>query len=525
MFSVHDLATSEVMFRRNLLLLRHQRSELRRRRVEQRAIIGLIRRIWPWFIVEEVHLVMAGFLEAFRDGLMPLSMMWICPRSSKSLMASVATPADYIGLHPDKSVMMCSHTDELAGDFSRNVKDVLGMEEYRDIFPNIAIRMDIHAAGRWRTIHGGGMSAAGVGTGIAGKGFNRGEIDDPLNEKTATRDTEVTRINNWYPMGFYSRRDPMDSAINLTQTRWRKDDLSGYLIGVAKTDRLADQPQILRIPAIIDEATAELLSEQAGHALLSPRPDGSRTPYRFKVGDSFAPRRFPLSQLLRIKANQPKFESLYQQHPTELEGAIYKRKCWRKWHEPKPPVCFLVVQFYDTNFEEAEENDWCARTTWGLFEWDGDGVPRVCAILLEAWRERPSFHDLMEYAESMYGEFDADLLVIERKASGHAMLQECRRRAIRSLAFKPLTKSKTARAKAASIVLENGNVFYMDRAWATPVIDECTDFPTGEYDDWADTFTMMCLYLRVNYLQSTQEAEQERETEALQKHFEPAQLA
>lgn len=514
------------MFKRNLQVLRYRRSTARRRRVEQQSIIGLIKKVWPWFVIEEVHLVMAGFAEAFRDGLMPLSMLWVCPRASKSLVWSVAMPADYIGIHPHKSLMLCTHTHDLSQDFSRSVKDLVGMSEYHETFPNVAIRGDIHAAGRWRTLQGGGMTAAGVATGIAGKGYHRGLIDDPLNEKTATRDTEVERINNWYPMGFYSRRDPVDACINITQTRWRKDDLSGFLIGKAKTDKLADQPQVLKIPAIIDAATAELLNEQAGHALLSPRPDGSTTPYRFKVGDSFAPRRFPLTELVKIRANQPRFESLYQQHPTDVEGAIYKRACWREWQEKLPPKCFFVLQVYDTNFEEEDENDWCARTTWGLFEWDGDGAPRVCAILLEAWRERPSFHDLMVLAETSYRDFDADLLLIEKKASGHAMLQECRRKSIRAKAFKPLTRSKTARAKAASIVLENGNIWHMRRTWATQVIDEATDFPTGDWDDWTDTVTMAFLYLRTQYLSSTEEVELQRETEALQAHFgEPAQLA
>jgi predicted phage terminase large subunit-like protein len=521
-----EVADSYENFKRNVEVLDYAETQRTRRHSEQRSLIGLIRRIWPWFVVEEVHLVMAGFLEAFRDGIMPLSMLWVAPRASKSLMSSVATPAGYLGLHPEKSVMMCSHRDDLAEDFSRSVKDTLGMEEYREVFPEALIRTDIHAAARWRTTKGGGMSAAGVAAGIAGKGFHRGLIDDPLNEQTAIQDTMVEKINNWYPMGFYSRRDPVDSAINITQTRWRKDDLSGYLLGVSKTDKLADQPHVLKIPAILTESAAELLNEQSGHSLLSPRADGGKGPYRFKAGDSFAPRRFPLSELLRIRANQPRFESLYQQNPTEAEGSIYKRRCWRPWLQTtKPPECFLVLQIYDTNFEEDESSDYCARTTWGLFEWDGDGVPRTCAILLEAWRDRPSFHDLMVHAEMSYREFDADLLIIEKKASGHAMLQECRRKGLRSKAFKPLTISKTARAKAASIVLEHGNLWYMPRKWAIPVIDECTDFPSGDNDDWVDTVTMMCLYLRVQHLESHEEAEGRREREVLEKHFEPAQLA
>ena len=187
----------------------------------------------------------------------------------------------------------------------------------------------------------------------------------------------------------------------------------------------------------------------------------------------------------------------------------------------------MIIQCYDPNFEEddIETNSYAARTTWGLFEWDGDGVPRVCCILLEAWRDRPSFPDLMTILEASYREFDADLVLIERKASGHALLHECRKRGIRRASYKPLTKSKTARAAAASVVLDNGNVWYVERPWATQVIDETAEFPAGEFDDWVDTCSIVWTYMRVKFLSSTEEAEERRKSEALQEHFEPAQIA
>lgn len=524
-----DFASSQAMYERNRYLLRVKITEARRRRLESRSIIGMIKRVWPWFIVEECHLLMAGFLEAFRDGMMPLSMVWVAPRAAKSLMTSVITPANYLGLYPKRHIMIASHTESLAEEFSRTTRDMIGMEEYRQIFPGAAVRRDVAGVKRWRTWAGGGMAAAGVGTGIAGKGYHRGLIDDPLNEKTATSDTEVMKVNNWYGPGFWTRRDPTDSAINITQTRWLKNDLSGFLIARAKEDKNADQPQVLRIPALIDEPTAELLNEMAGHPLLSPRSDGSSERYHFKPGDSFAPRRFPLSMLLKAQANNPQFEALYQQNPTNAEGNIYKRRCWRKWDGPPPP-CFLIVQIYDTAFDEEDikTNSYCARTTWGVFEWDGDGVPRNYCVLLEAWRGRPGFNELMVLAETSYREFDADQLIIEKKASGYAMLSECRRRGIRCQAFDPKTKSKTARASAGAVVLESGNVFYMPRPFAKAVIDECADFPTGEYNDWVDTCTMNFLWMRLKHLQTHEEADTERERQALESHFggeQPAQLA
>jgi len=62
------------------------------------------------------------------------------------------------------------------------------------------------------------------------------------------------------------------------------------------------------------------------------------------------------------------WNALYQQHPTTEEGAIIKSAYWRKWPEKKPPIVEFVVHILDCAFEEAEENDYSARTTWGIFD-------------------------------------------------------------------------------------------------------------------------------------------------------------
>jgi len=68
---------------------------------------------------------------------------------------------------------------------------------------------------------------------------------------------------------------------------------------------------------------------------------------------------------------------------------------------------------------------------------------------------------------------------MERKASGISLIQELRKG---GLPVKPMLpdRSKKSRAHAAEISFEQGCVWYMDRAWAQPVIRECAQFPNGE---------------------------------------------
>lgn len=539
------------------ILRRHQLVEMERlkrirRKAEQRSLIHYLRRIWPWFVVEEVHLLMAGYIEALIFGAIERYMQFICPRAGKSLVGSIIAPSHYLGNFPGDKVMQASHQKELAVEFGREARDIIGDEDFKDIFPGVELKGDAKAAGRWHTNKRGAYFAAGVTGGIAGKGWNFGSADDLLNEQTAFSDVANRRVLNWWGPGFYTRRQPERSRLMLTTTRWRKGDIAGHLLELAKANPRADQYTVLRIPALIDEATAEILNELSGDPLLTPTADGK--PIRYKAGDSFAPRRMPKDFLLRQQANMAtrSWDALYMQNPTDDEGAIVKRAWWRAYKSPdgKPPQCLYVVQVYDTAFEEKEmgltqggkktgEPDFSARTTWGVFEHtDFNGIVRPCAILLERWKDRVGFPELRAEAWRAYRMWKPDKVLIEKKASGHSLIQELRRKKVPVLAVM-IAKgaSKTARAHAASVVPEQGCVFYMaaqgglvdekgnplPMPWAKEVIDEVTDFPFGDYCDIADTCVHAWLWLRrTMWVELPGETQQERLAEEIEDEGERA---
>lgn len=516
--------------------LRLEQERRRRRKAESRSLIHAIRRIWPWFIVEEVHLLLAGHIEGLVFGFLDRLMSLMAPRTGKSMVGSVIAPSFYIGNHPSRKVMVTSHQKELALEFGRDSKEIIQDEDYQLIFPGVELRADAKAAGRWHTNKRGVYTAAGVTGGIAGKGWNFGSADDLLNEQTAYSDTINQRVINWWGPGFYSRRQPDISALLLTMTRWRKNDIAGHLIQLGKTDPKADQYTVLKIPAIVDEATAEMLNQYSGDPLLSPLPNGNRV--RFKPGDSFAPRRWPLKELNKQRANMSSkaFESLYLQNPTEEEGAIIKRVWWRKWPEKRPPQAFLVVQVYDTAFEEEDmgitkagkkkhEPDFTARTTWALFEHtDVNGIVRPSMCVIERLNRRMGFPELRHEAWDSYKTYrdtqgigeDRMLVLVEKKASGHSLIQELKRKGV---PVREITidkgASKTARAHGASMVFEQGCVWYMDRPWAQEVINQTVEFPFGEFNDLGDTAVHAALFLRRKMWIRTADEPPEEEDESL----------
>ena len=302
-------------------------------------------------------------------------------------------------------------------------------------------------------------------------------VDDPVNEQDMFSKVAHNNVYEYYGAGLYSRRQPKRNAIVICMTRWRVDDLAGRLQADAVTNPGADQWVVLKIPAVCDEATADLLNDCSDDPHIE-------TPHFYRPGDSFSPRRWSLDELMRTKATitRKAWASLYLQSPTEEEGGILLREWWKPWREGKPlPEIEYTLQSYDTAFEEGETNDFSARTTWGVFKRASDA--RMCVILLERMKERLAFPDLLESSLNSYDEYSPDRIIIEKAASGMPLIQEMRKRGIPVTPIKPIG-SKIARANASTILFEQGCVYYPEgRKWALEVIDECAEFPNSAHDD------------------------------------------
>ena len=63
-----------------------------------------------------------------------------------------------------------SHSDQLASDFGRSVRDIVNTEDFQRIFRGVSLRSDVKAAGKWKTNQNGSYYAAGVRSQIAGRG-------------------------------------------------------------------------------------------------------------------------------------------------------------------------------------------------------------------------------------------------------------------------------------------------------------------------------------------------------------------
>jgi len=83
---------------------------------------------------------------------------------------------------------------------------------------------------------------------------------------------------------------------------------------------------------------------------------------------------------------------MYQQQPTNDEGAILKREWWQRWDKDSPPAVDYMIQSYDTAYSKKETADYSVITTWGVFFPSMDEGANI--ILLGVKRGRWDFPEL-----------------------------------------------------------------------------------------------------------------------------------
>jgi hypothetical protein len=188
--------------------------------------LEFVKAMWPGFIHGRHHAVMAKKFEAIAEGKLKRLIINMPPRHTKSEFASYLLPAWFLGKYPNKKIIQSSNTAELAVGFGRKVRNLVDGETYAKIFPNVALRHDSKAAGRWSTNANGEYFAIGVGGTVTGKGADLLIIDDPHSEQEAAlaaNDPSIyDKVYEWFTSGPRQRLQPGGSIV-VVMTRWGKE--------------------------------------------------------------------------------------------------------------------------------------------------------------------------------------------------------------------------------------------------------------------------------------------------------------
>jgi len=291
-------------------------------------------------------------------------------------------------------------------------------------------------------------------------------IDDPLKPEEALSEAQRQTANDWYDHTLYSRlNDKRHGVIVIIMQRLHEDDLVGHV--------LAQEPwEVLSFPAIAEAEEAHQIE-----TIWGPRCFARRQ------GEALHPDREPLETLEHIRRTigEYNFAGQYQQSPAPLGGGLVKAEWFKRYGANERPESFdRIFQSWDTANKATELSDFSVCTTWGIKGKD--------LYLLNVLRKRLEYPALKRAVREQQSLFNANVVLIEDKASGTQLIQEliadgCHR----VTRYKPEC-DKIMRLHAQTAIIENGFVHLPDAApWLAEYLHEMTVFPKGKHDDQVDS--------------------------------------
>ena len=469
--------------------------ELAQRELCRRRLLPFIQRFRPKYNAGWVHADICRRLERFmrqvERGEEPRLLLMCPPRSGKSEIGSRHFAPWMLGQHPDWEIIAASHTSSLSMSFSRYIRDLMRNPAYGAVFPDAVLDPSSQSTENWNLTRGGGYLAAGVGTGITGRGAHVLLLDDLVKDIEAA-DSITIRDNTWewYLSTAYTRLAPGGGVIGI-MTWWSGDDWAGR-IQEAMNAGDGDKFEIVRYPAINEYGDEYVLEDDSIVEIQPGRlvPTGARMTRQ--QGTAIHPARYTTEAMLRIKRNliaggqKRVWDALYQQNPVPDEGNFFNKEMFRYYGSPPARSDLYVYQAWDFAISEGKESDYTVGVCVGQDHYDN-------LYILDVRRFRSGdggyiIDEILDFAAT----WNADVLGFEDgqiwKAIEFQFQKRCeeRRQYPSYELLKPLT-DKMVRANPLKGRMQLGKVFFDKHApYFTDLHKEFLHFPAGKHDDQVD---------------------------------------
>lgn len=179
-----------------------------------------------------------------------------------------------------------------------------------------------------------------------------------------------------------------------------------------------------------------------------------------------------------------------------MEGNLYRAE----WLKVSDYDCVQdpygeIVQSWDSAIKTGSNNDYSVCIT--------ARVVRNKTYILDVWRGKLEFPDLLRKVIELARLHKARTLLIEDKASGHQLIQALRfdepRGVPGPIGLTP-NQDKHTRAHGVSSMVEAGQLFLPDEAhWLAQFRKELLAFPNSRHDDQVDAFSQLLNWVREHW--------------------------
>lgn len=252
--------------------------------------------------------------------------------------------------------------------------------------------------------------------------------------------------------------------------RVHEQDLTGWLV-----ENQAGMWEVLKLPAVYEPENA---SPPTSIGWVDPRTRAGELLWESRMG----PRQIEEQQR---SMGAIMFAGQYQQRPVPSDGAIFKRDHFRFYDAITMAQIksMFVVHSWDMAFKDTDGSDYVVGQVWGKYKSD--------FYLIDQVRGRLDFPRTVAAVVGLLQRWPAKAIYIEDKANGPAVIAALRQRVSGIIPVTP-RESKQARAHAAALLLEAGNVVLPspDKCdWVDALLDELLRFPRGRHDDQVDALT------------------------------------
>lgn len=381
------------------------------------------------------------------------------PRHGKSELCSRFFPAWFLGTFPDHRIILASYEADFAKSWGRRARDLL--EQYGDWF-GISVDKRSSAANQWNiTGRAGGMTTAGVGGPITGRGANLLIVDDPVkNAQDADSPTIREKTWDWWLSTALTRLEP-DSVVIVIQTRWHEDDLAGRILG--NTDD-PEEWHLIKMPAISDE------------------------------GNALWPARWPIKELEKVRQRLIAsgglrwWQAMYQQEPTAPQGEMFDVR-WFHLIEvvDMPPEIYkegVAVRYWDKAATEGG-----GAYTSGVLMVKFDGRYFVPDVKRGQWSSFERNNIMKETTERDARHWKNYTVWTEQEPGSGG--KESAELTVKNLAgyrvkLDRVTGDKETRAGPWSSACEGGLAYVVKGSWLASWLEEHRTFPRGTFKDQVD---------------------------------------
>ncbi len=406
------------------------------------------------------------------EGRIERCMFSMPPQEGKSERISRRFPLWMLDRNPNLRIAIVSFGHSVARRWGRKIRDDLKAH------PELKLRLSdsTRAQDEFELLgYQGGLICVGVEGGLTSRPVDLLIIDDPYKDaKQADSKAWQQTVRDFWTEVALPRLAP-GAPVVVVQTRWRQDDLAGWL------QDEGDDWTVINIAAQADhdpsKGQTDPLGREPGEYMLSAR-NRSEADWDKK----------------KREVGSRSWTALFQGRPAPAEGAILKREWWQEYdvapwveREDGSRICVGFDELlcsWDLTFKDTEGTDMVVGQVWGR--------RGVDAYLLDQVRARMDFPRTLKEIRTLAAKWPQALLkIVEDKANGPAAIAMLAR-SVPGLVPEEPQGSKVARAAAVSPLIEGRNVWLPSpeiAAWVGGFVEEAAAFPNGTHDDQVDACT------------------------------------